>query len=228
MNKLIVMLKASFLQLKLYLYVILGVVAVSVLSNIIVSLSIGSGENPQVSAANVLTVFLIFVGSILPLQLFKRMVNLGATRKDYYYGILVVYVLSAAFFAVLNTVWFQMENSFIRSYETTYNILEIFGWSQFGITGMLIYQFGAYMLLLSLLSLLFSGIRHVLGWVIWVVILAAIPVFTSIAPLRHKLANGLMVLLSNDSLLAGFGLTFLIACVLLAGGWWFTAKRPIF
>ncbi|MNI23712.1 hypothetical protein D3C73_773080 [compost metagenome] len=222
------MLKASFLQLKLYLYVILGVVAVSVLSNIIVSLSIGSGENPQVSAANVLTVFLIFVGSILPLQLFKRMVNLGATRKDYYYGILVVYVLSAAFFAVLNTVWFQLENSFIRSYETTYNILEIFGWSQFGITGMLIYQFGAYMLLLSLLSLLFSGIRHVLGWVIWVVILAAIPVFTSIAPLRHKLANGLMVLLSNDSLLAGFGLTLLIACVLLAGGWWFTAKRPIF
>ncbi len=228
MNKLIVILKASFLQLKLYLYVILGVVAVSILSNIIVSLSTGPGENPQVSAANVLTVFLIFVGSILPLQLFKKVVNLGSTRKDYYYGILVVYVLSAAFFAVLNTVWFQLENSFIRSYETTYNILEIFGWSQFGITGMLIYQFGAYMLLLSLLSLLFSGIRHVLGWVIWVVILAAISVFTSIAPLRHKLANGLMVLLSNDSLLAGFGLTLLIACVLLAGGWWFTAKRPIF
>ncbi|SDL85373.1 hypothetical protein [Paenibacillus jilunlii] len=228
MNKLTVMLKASFLQLKLYLYVILGVVAVSVLANIIVSLSVGIRENSQVSAANLFTVFLVFVGSILPVQLFRRVVNLGATRKDYYYGILVVYVLCAAFFAVLNTVWFELEVSIIRSHESTYNILEIFGWSQFGIAGMLIYQFGAYLMLLSLLSLLFSGMRHIVGWIIWVIILAAIPVFTSIAPLRHKLANGLMVLLFNDSLLAGFGLTFLISCVLLAGGWCFTAKRSIF
>jgi hypothetical protein len=39
------------------------------------------------------------------------------------------------------------------------------------------------------------------GWVIWAAFIAAIPVFTSIAQLRHKLADGLLMLLFNDSLL---------------------------
>ncbi|MEJ9217105.1 hypothetical protein P4H46_02620 [Paenibacillus glucanolyticus] len=57
--------------------------------------------------------------------------------------------------------------------------------------------------------------------------IAAIPIFTSIPSLRHTLADGLQALLFNDSLLQGFGLTLLISLVLLAGGWWFTARRTI-
>jgi hypothetical protein len=93
------------------------------------------------------------------------------------------------------------------------------------VAGLFVYQFGAYMLLISLLSLLFSGLRHIAGWVIWVALIAAIPIFTSIAPLRHELASGLQTLLFNDSLLQGFGWTFLLSCVLLAAGWWFTTRR---
>lgn len=227
MNKTIVLMKASFLQLRLYLWIILSILAVSVITNLIVSLAMGPGENSSVSAANMLTLFLIFVGSILPASLFKRLINLGATRKEYYVGILLVYGVWAAFFAVLNIAWFQLEMNVIRNYEHTFNILEIFHWDQFGIVGMFMYQFGAYLLLLALLNLLFSGLRNALGWVIWVILIAAIPVFTSIASLRSKLADGLLALLFNDSLLQGFGLTFGMACLLLAGGWLFTARRSI-
>jgi hypothetical protein len=228
LNKSTVLMRASFLQLRPYLWSILGTIAISILANVIVSLSLGdNGENKQVSAANLLTVFLLFIGSVLPAGLFRRVMNLGATRKEYYAGMLLVYALWSAIFAMLNIIWLQIEIGFIRNYENTFNILEIFGWSQFGIVGMFVYQFGAYLLLISLLNLLFSGLRHVLGWVVWVVFIAAIPIFTSIPSLRHTLADGLQALLFNDSLLQGFGLTLLISLVLLAGGWWFTARRTI-
>ncbi|WP_083397567.1 hypothetical protein [Paenibacillus sp. LC231] len=228
MNKTTALMRASFLQLRPYLLVMLGTVAISMITNVIVSLSLGdSTENTQVSAANLLIVFLIFVGSVLPAGLFRRVMNLGATRKEYYIGMLLVYSIWSAIFAVLNIVWFQVEISFIRQYENTFNILEIFGWTQFGIVGMFFYQFGAYLLLISLLNLLFSGLRQVMGWVIWVVFIAAIPIFTSIPSLRHTLADGLLALLFNDSLLQGLGLTLIISLVLLAGGWWFTARRTI-
>ncbi|MBD3917383.1 hypothetical protein H8B09_01345 [Paenibacillus sp. PR3] len=225
MNKTTVLLKASFLQLRLYLWIILGILAVSVTTDLIISLGMGPGENASVSAANLLNVFLIFVGSVLPLSFFKRVIHLGATRKEYYVGVLLVYAVSAAFFAVLNIAWLQLETDVIRKYEQTFNILEIFHWDQFGIVGMFGYQFGAYLLLLALLNLLFTGLRHAAGWAMWATLIAMIPIFTSIASLRSKLVDGLHTLLFNHSLLQGFGLTFGVACLLLAGGWWFTTRR---
>ncbi|MGE7828441.1 hypothetical protein [Paenibacillus sp. NPDC093718] len=50
-----------------------------------------TAKNTQVSSANLLIVFLIFVGSVLPSGLFRRVMNLGATRKEYYIGMLLVY-----------------------------------------------------------------------------------------------------------------------------------------
>ncbi|RUS48897.1 hypothetical protein [Cohnella sp. AR92] len=225
MDKTTVLLKATFLQLRLYLWIIVGVLAVSVITDLIISLAMGNGENSSVSAGNLLDVFLIFVGSVLPVSFFKRLIYLGATRKEYYVGVLFVYAVSAAVFAIFNIAWLQLEKDVIRSYEHTFNILEIFHWDQFGFGGMFGYQFGAYLLLLALLNLLFSGLRHAAGWTIWAVLIAAIPVFTSIAALRSKLTDGLQTLLSNDSLLQGFGLTFGAACLLFAGGWWFTTRR---
>src|SRR5690606_124999 len=105
--------------------------------------------------------------------------------------------------------------------------IEIFHWQQFGAAGMFIYQFGAYMMLMSLLNLLFSGIRHVAGWCIWLLLIAAISIGTGVSALRSKVADGLMVLLYNDSLLHGFGLTFLLSCMFLAGGWLFIRRRGI-
>lgn len=225
MNKTAVLMRASFLQLKMYLLIVFGMVAVSVITNTIVSLSLGESDNTQVSTCNMLTIFLIFAGSVLPASLFRRAINLGATRKEYYRGILLVYGLLAALFALINILWYQLEVGLIRNYVDTFNILEIFHWNQFGVIGMFVYQFGAYLLLLSLLNLLFSGLRQVAGWIIWVILIAAIPIFTSIATLRHHLADGLLALLFNDSLVQGFGLTVLLSCLFLAGGWWLTRRR---
>ncbi|WNQ11175.1 hypothetical protein MJA45_26840 [Paenibacillus aurantius] len=218
-------LTASFLQLKPYLLGVAALVGVSIITNLIISLNVD--RNTHLSLANMLSLFLLFAASVLPSAFFRRMLNLGASRGEYYRGLVTVYVLCSAGFALLNVLWFAVEVGIIRKVEDTINILEVFHWNRFGWAGMFLYQFGAYLLLLSLLNLLFSGIWHWSGWLLWAVLIAAIPLGTALDVFRPKVAGGLGALLFNDSLMAGLGWTLLGSLLLLAAGWLFTRRRTI-
>ena len=153
------------------------------------------------------------------------MINLGATRQEYYVGLLIIYITWAFLFTALNVIWYQVEEHFINNFQGTFNILDIFHWNRHGLPGTLLYQFGTYMLLISLLSMLCSGLRHYAGWILWVVLIAAIPIGTSIPYLRRHVADGLTALLFNSSLPAGVGLTWGLSALFLLGGWLFTSRR---
>ena len=226
MSKTGAMMKASLLQLRIYLLCVTGFIAAGLLANVIVYLADASDDMTGVSIANQFLIFLLFVASVLPAAYFKRIINLGASRKQYYFGLLAIYLIWAAAFSVINVLWIKLETGLFRGHLEAFNILEIFHWDQFGVAGMLVYQFGTYLLLMSLLNLLFSGLRHWAGWLIWAVLVAAIPVGTSVPSLRPYVVDGLKALLFNDSLLRGFGLTMILSFVFLAGGWFFTRKRP--
>ncbi|CAH1208777.1 hypothetical protein PAECIP111893_02895 [Paenibacillus plantiphilus] len=227
MGKSFVLFMASFRHMRIDILAILAMVVINSAVNIIVHVSIPDNNNTQVSLGNLLTILLIVMAISLPLTFFRRVINLGATRKQYYSGLIVTYSFWAALFSLLNIVWLKLEVGFLREYIETFNIIEIFHWDQFNVVGMFLYQFGAYMLLISILNLLCSCWRHVLGWVIWILLIAAISIGTSIASLRSELADGLLTLLFNDSLVQGFGLTMGISLLLLAAGWWFTSRRTI-
>jgi hypothetical protein len=228
LNKTRALWKASLLQLRIYMWCMVGVAAAGVLANLIVALSMGgSHESKQLSAANVLTVFLIIIAVVLPVSFFKRVINLGASRKEYYISLLVIYSIWTSIFALLNIIFWRLESGLIAHYQQSINILVVFHWVQFGVLGMFVYQFCVYMLLITLLNLLFSGLRHFAGWVIWVVLITAIPIGTSLPSLRPKVADAFLTLLFNDSLLQGAGLAFLLSCVFLAGGWLFTRRRMV-
>ncbi|MBM6994727.1 hypothetical protein IM700_003505 [Paenibacillus sp. DXFW5] len=225
MNRLSAQFKASYLQLRIYLWIIVGIVAIAQLADLIVSISLGRVEKDSVSETNFLMIFLLFVPTILPTVYFIRIINLGASRKEYYQGLFFIYAVWSAIFALLNIVWLKLE-SVVFGMEGI-NLLEIFKWDQLDLFGVFIYQFGAYMMFLSLLNLLFSGFHHIIGWVLWGLVIAAIPLSTAISSFRSHVADGLQTLLSNDSLMQGFGLTLLFTCVFLAGGWYFVKNRQI-
>lgn len=217
--------RASLQQLRIYLWIILSILAIHITASLIVAQFVADKDSTQISHANILTIFLICMAVALPVGFFKRAIHLGASRKEYFAGALAIYTVWAAVFALFNIMWLKVERVVFIHYFGTFNILEIFGWDRFGIAGMFVYQFGAYMLLISVLNLLFSGLKHVVGWIVWVVLIAAIPIGTGVPVLRPKVADALLTLLFNDSLLQGFGLTFLLSCVFLAGGWWLTMRR---
>lgn len=225
MGKSFVLLMASIRHMRIDILAVLAMVVINFAVSIIINVSVPDNNNNQVSVGNLLSILLIVMAISLPLTFFRRIMNLGATRKQYYTGLIVTYSFWAALFSLLNIVWLKLEVGFLREYIETFNIIEIFHWDQFNVAGMFLYQFGAYMLLISILNLLCSCWRHVLGWIFWVLLIAAIPIGTSIASFRTKLADGFLTLLFNDSLLQGFGLTFSISLLLLAAGWWFTSRR---
>jgi|SRR5690625_112759 len=225
LNRNKIIMKASFLQLRIYLLFFLGVAGVSIASQIIVNLSLK--ENTLVSIGNMLTPFLIIIAIVLPTSFFKRVINLGATRKEYYISVLAIYAIWAAGYSVFNIIWFKLENIFLVDYLTLLNILEVFHWDQFSVIGMFFYQFGTYMMIISLFNLLFSGLMNFVNWIIWAVLIVAIPIGVSIPSYRVQVADAFQTLLFNDSLFQGVGLTFIFSCTFLTCGWFFIRKRTI-
>lgn len=225
LNKYWAQAKASLIMLRVYLYIILGVCVLSVVLNVILGATVGTGSNTTVSAGNVVGVFLLCASTVLPAAIFRKITNLGSTRGEYYRGLLIFYAVLAAGLAVLNVAWLQLEVHVLRDYYSMYDILEVFHWDRFGYGGSFLYQFGAYMMLASLLNFLFSGLRHYVGWISWGILIAAIPVSMSIDSLREHVADGVHVLLMNDSVWQGFALNAAIGIVLIAGGWGLTYKR---
>lgn len=225
MNKFWAQAKASLIMLKVYFYIILAVCVLSIIINVVLGATVGTGSNTTVSAGNVLIVFLLFASAVLPASVFRKITYLGSTRGEYYRGLLIFYAVLAAGLAVLNVAWLQLEIHVLRDYYSMYDILEVFHWDSFGYGGSFLYQFGAYMMLASLLNFLFSGLRHYVGWISWGILIAAIPVSLSIDSMRERVADGLKALLMNDSVWQGFALNAVIGIVLIACGWGLTYKR---
>ncbi|WP_458121147.1 hypothetical protein [Paenibacillus sp. Z6-24] len=220
--------KASYLELRLYIYIIMALIAAGVLANFIINLAMGPElDNREVTFANLCLCMLVFVASVLPLRFFTRIIHLGASRSQYYTLLITIYAVWAAAMALLNTIWQQVQPTLVSSSLHTYNLVDIFGWSQFGIIGSFVYQFGIYMLFLSVWSLLFSGMYRLIGWILWFVLIIGITLGTSLPAYRPLLAKGFSVLLFNDSLIQGFGIALLLTLVFLAGGWGLTRKRPV-
>lgn len=225
LNRNKIIMKASFLQLRMYLLFFLGVAGASIASQIIVNLSLK--ENTLVSIGNMLTPFLIIIAIVLPISFFKRVINLGATRKEYYISVLAIYTIWATGYSVFNIIWFKLENIFLADYLNLLNIIEVFHWDQFSVIGMFFYQFGTYMMIMSLFNLLFSGLMNFINWIIWGVLIVAIPIGVSIPSYRVQVADAFQTLLFNDSLFQGGGLTFIFSCTFLTCGWFFIRKRTI-
>ena len=182
-------------------------------------------ENVNVSSGNLLLVLLPLLAIILPLQTFRPLMNFGDSRRRYFAGLLVVYAVSALVLAAVNSLWWPLEQQVIRSYSQTYNLIEVFGWEQFGAIGTFLYQAAFYFFVLTLFNLLFSGLKSPISWIIWTVLIAAVPIGTSIASLRVHVADFFLALLFNDSLVSALALNVGLSLAFIAGAWLFTRRR---
>ncbi|MDO3409395.1 hypothetical protein QWJ34_06440 [Saccharibacillus sp. CPCC 101409] len=226
MNKLGVQFRASFIQIRPALWVVIGLIAVSMIADFTVNMALGdSAENVQISSGNMLLALLPIVAILLPLRTFRQMLNFGASRSEFFKGQIAIYAFAALLLALFNSLWWLLETGFIRDYRQTINILEVFHWTQFGPVGMFVYQTVFYFFVLTLFNLLFSGLQSAAGWVLWVLLIAAIPVGTAIASLRVHVADFFLALLFNDSLIAGMAVNLGLSLAFLAGAWLFTARR---
>ncbi len=217
--------KATYQQSRIYVWGVILMILLGRLADLIVTLSLGNDYSTRLSDGNLLILILIFMSILLPLVYYKRIIHLGASREHYYMGLQFVYAAWAAVIALINSLWFVLEVKVLRQYTATIDLVEAFQWDQFGLVGSFLYQLAFYMMAMALISLLVSGYSSPVGWLLWALVIAAIPVGTAIPSLRAHVVDFFETLLFNDSLVIGVGFNLLLYAAFLAGGWLFTRRR---
>ncbi|MCR8657253.1 hypothetical protein [Paenibacillus endoradicis] len=223
MGALAVHLKATYLQLRIYIWMVIILILLGRLAEFIVGLFTDSSQNRGLSDGNLLLLILLIIAIVLPLSYYKRIVHLGANRKQYFWGLQFVYAVWAAVIALFNSLWPMLEVNVFH--KNNVNLIEAFHWNEFGVAGSFLYQTFFYLMTMALLSMLISGYHHFVGWLLWVLFIVAIPTGTAIPALRTHVVSFFETLLFNDSLLAGIGFNVVLFFVFLAGGWFFIRER---
>jgi heme/copper-type cytochrome/quinol oxidase subunit 4 len=225
LGSLAVHLKATYLQMRIYIWSIIIFILLGRLALFIVSLFIDLSQSKGLSAGNMLILILPLIAIVLPLSYYKRIVHLGASRKQYFKGLQFVFAFWAVAVALFNSLWIVFEVNVLRTYTNTVDLIKAFHWDDFGLAGSFLYQIAFYLMVMALLSMLVSGYYHPVGWLLCALLFAAIPVGTAVPSLRVHVVSFFKTLLFNGSLLAGVGFNLLLYVVFVAGGWLFTRGR---
>lgn len=218
-------LKPAFVQMRLYIWGVFLLILLGRVADLIVTLSTKSGYTTRLSDGNMLLLILLLTAFILPLTYFKRILHLGASREQYFKGLHFVFGVWAAGIALFNSLWYLLEVHVFRNFTGIVDMIEAFHWNDFGFVGSFLYQAAFYLMVMALLSMLASGYSHPMGWLLWVLLITAIPVGTAIPSLRVHVAAFFKALLFNSSLLTGVLFNLALYVLFAAGGWWFTRRR---
>jgi len=196
---------------------------------IMILIPINGGENTDISIGCYLWLLPALAAIFIPARNFRRIINLGGKRENFFWGSLLTYAILAAMVSLANVFIHYFYDRFmetIGNYDTEFfggiiNLLEVFGWASRGAFVAFIQQFA--------FLFLFSAFTHTLtaaqdkwyGWVADVAIVVIISVFTPIAPLRAALAWFFNLLLFHQS-----AFVQITACIFLALGI-YSLNKPI-
>ncbi|MBT2291715.1 hypothetical protein J7E73_21815 [Paenibacillus albidus] len=218
-------LKATYLQMRVYIGCVICLTLLGRLVELVLSLTIDNSGDSRLSESNLLILILPLLAIVLPLTYYKRIISLGASREQYFKGLHVVFAVWAAAIALCNSLWVVLQVNVFRNYYNAVDLIGAFHWDDFGFAGSFLYQTAFYLMAMALLSMLISGYHHPIGWLLTAMLLAAIPVGTAIPSLRVHVVSFFKVLLFNDSLLLGVGFNLILYAVFVVGGLLFTRGR---
>lgn len=148
---------------------------------------------------------------------YRKLMHLGASKKDYYLGSLASYGLTAFLISLANTAIHLLIDPLNRT-QTVINLMDLCGWTVNGIFAALIQQAVFLLLTMIFLHVLLSMQPYWYGWVTDGILVAIICIFTPIAALRHILAGFFKVIMFNSNALLHITVCLLLSAVLCAIG----------
>ena len=162
---------------------------VTIVELIVMRGRVAVGYTSNVSPGMFLWLVVLFAASVAPSH-FPKMLSLGAKRKDFFWGFMLLYVILASVVSFLNIAFYLTFDSIVLEsshFYAIFNLIEIFGWAENGIIIAFFRQTAFLFLFASFIHTLASIQDRWYGWVADIVIIAIISVFTPIAPLRAAL-----------------------------------------
>jgi len=217
-NKSLVVAKTNFRNMKLA-YIITAIVIGCMLIQDIVYIVLSffniypGASSSTIGIGNYLWLLIILSAVFIPAMNFRKMMNLGAKRKDFFTGCFINYLILSAAASLACIILYYSYERFILSYYAgwTLNPLYWFGWIGNDPVIAFFQQFAFLFLLACVIHTLTAAQDRWYGWVADMVIIAIISVFTPIAPLRAALVWFFNLIIFNSN-----AFLQIIVCLILA------------
>ena len=159
-------------------------------------------DNMTVSLGNYLFLLIILSAVFIPAMNFRKTMNLGAKRSDFFFGCAVIYAVMAAFVSLLSVILYYTYDKFAVSQlygGGTLDVLYWFGWVNDGAVMAFFRQFAFLLLFAVVIHTLVSVQGKWYGWAADISVAAVISVFTPIAPLRAALVWFLRLIIFHQN-----------------------------
>ena len=148
---------------------------------------------------------------------FTKLMHLGASKKDYFFGCLISYGFLAFCISLANTVIHLLIDP-VYPARTVINLMDVCRWTENGMFVAGLQQMFFLLLVMIFLHVLLSMQAHWYGWLTDTLLVAVICVFTPIASLRAVLAGFFrLIMLNRNAALHIFVCLLLGAALSLAG-----------
>jgi hypothetical protein len=160
-------------------------------------------ESSQNGLGNFGYMLVLFTAIFIPAQNFRKMMNLGAKRDQFFLGSAVNHVILAGLTSLGNLLFYLLYEPLIASVysQGSLNLLYWFGWIQRGPIVAFFQQFAFLLLVASLVHTLTAAQGKWYGWVADGAVVVICSVFIPIAPLRSLLVWFFNLIIFHESAL---------------------------
>lgn len=203
-------------------YLIFGIVFIVGLSDPILSLAMPDPDDYSLAVGTYIYLLPLLLAVFIPAQNFSKLMNLGGKRMDFFYGSLLTYLLITAVVTLLSVILFFILDPIMRANTGLMNLLDIFSFMSNGAVVAFLQMFA----FLSLCCCVFHTLTliqgHWYGFVVDVIIIAVISVFTPIATLRAALVWFFNMIIFHD-----IAIVQIVFCLVLSVGIYCASLIPI-
>lgn len=148
---------------------------------------------------------------------FTKLMHLGASKRDYFFGCLISYGFLALCVSLVNTVVHVLIDP-VYPAQTVINLMDVCRWTENGVFVAGLQQMSFLLLVMIFLHVLLSMQTRWYGWLTDAVLVAVICVFTPIAPLRAVLGGFFQIIMFNGSAVLHIGVCLLLSAAFSLAG----------
>lgn len=148
---------------------------------------------------------------------YTKLMHLGASKRDYFFGCLISYGVLALGISLINTLIHLLIDP-VYPAQAVINMMDVCKWTENGIFIAGVQQMFFLLLVMIFLHVLLSMQAHWYGWLTDAVFAAILCIFTPIAPLRAVPAGFFQGIMLNGNAAVHMGICLLLSAALSLGG----------
>ena len=148
---------------------------------------------------------------------YTKLMHLGASKRDYFFGCLISYGILALGISLINTLIHLLIDP-VYPAQAVINMMDVCKWTENGIFIAGVQQMFFLLLVMIFLHVLLSMQPHWYGWLTDAILVAIICIFTPIAALRGILSGFFQIIMLNGNALLHIGICLLLSAALSFAG----------